>query len=87
MVIFIRAITIGLGDAFSLERDAELIRLIIGGLVSGAEFQPLTHGIDNRAVVVFPAMVGLLTDAVGAANVGDLLAGPNTLEQVDDLLF
>jgi len=32
-------------------------------------------------------MVSLLADAVAAADVSDLLAGLNALEQVDDLFF
>src|SRR5205085_11266652 len=54
--ILIRASTIGLGDTFSTERDAELIRRIIGALAFGAEFQPLTHGDNDRAIdVIFLA--------------------------------
>jgi hypothetical protein len=34
-----------------------------------------------------PIIVGLFADALRAADIGDLLASLNALEQVDDLFF
>jgi hypothetical protein len=41
----------------------------------------------ETAILGLPSVTGLFVDAVEAAEVGNLLAGLNALEDGDDLLF